>query len=138
MSGTGATPAFRVQQRQQDTAVVLEVAGEVDTTTAPLLFEAVVQALASGPAILVLDLGAVDFIDSAGIAVLAVSLKRAAERKAKLRLVITHPHVHEIFTLTGLERVFAIYTDAAAACRQEWPGPRYPSWSPPSTLPAYR
>jgi anti-sigma B factor antagonist len=119
MSETAATPPLRIQWRRQDTTAVVAVTGEVDTTTAPLLYEAIVEALAGNPAILVVHLGAVDFMDSAGIAVLAVSLKRAAERQAKLRLVITRPHLQEIFTLTGLERVFAIFPDVDAACHPE-------------------
>src|SRR5205823_1472553 len=69
MSGGAGAPALGVQVRQQDAVAVVEVTGEVDTSTAHILYESLLQAIEGGPSILVADLGAVDFMDSAGLAV---------------------------------------------------------------------
>jgi anti-sigma B factor antagonist len=119
MRDTVGVPALGVQVREQDSVAVVEVTGEVDISTTHLLYEALLQAIEGGPALLVVDLGAVEFMDSAGLAVLAMTLKRTSARKMKLRLVVTHPHLRGIFALTGLERVFVICPDVAAACSQE-------------------
>jgi anti-sigma B factor antagonist len=67
--------------------VVLEVVGEVDAFTAPLL-EACLHSQSGrrGPAELVVDLGGVTFLGAAGIAALAQAHRRCRARAARLVL----------------------------------------------------
>lgn len=67
--------------------VVLDVAGEVDTFTAPLL-QACVRAQLSRPGIreLVLDMGGVEFLGVAGISAVAEAARRSRERGVRFRL----------------------------------------------------
>jgi anti-sigma B factor antagonist len=55
---------------------LLEVAGEIDHSTAPILQEAINQELDSGCRLILIDLTAVDYIDSGGIAVLLAAMRR--------------------------------------------------------------
>ena len=108
-------PGLRAELREQGGIAVVSPAGAVDTATAYILQNALIEAIARAPNLLVVDMTGVDFIDSAGLGVLVMALKRMTQRRAALRLVVPDPHVREIFEYTGLERVFALFQDANAA-----------------------
>ena len=82
---------------------LITVAGEVDIATAPLLRKRLAGPTASGKPILV-DLGAVSFIDASGLGVLASAASRAAAHGASLHLVCARDQVRRLFTITGLDR----------------------------------
>jgi anti-sigma B factor antagonist len=97
---------------------VLQVTGEVDVYTAPMLRERIRQIAAKGAVHLIADLGQVDFLDSTGLGVLVGGLKRLREEGGSLALVITTPRLLRIFQITGLTKAFASWpsvTDAITA-----------------------
>lgn len=84
--------------------VVVSVYGEVDLATAPQLEAALERALQGSARRLVVDLRDVEFLDSAGLALL-VRQDRQARRAARSLIVVKgRPHVHQVFELTGLNR----------------------------------
>ena len=107
--------SLEVQTWQQGSAAVVGVSGEVDTTTAPVMREAVDAAIDSGTSLVVVDLTAVGFIDSAGLAALVQCLKRAAVHEVTLRLVVNDSYLLRVLSITGLHNVFNIYHDTNAA-----------------------
>lgn len=91
--------------------------GEVDVYTAPRLKEELVAAIEGGCANVIVDLEAVGFIDSSGLGVLVSALRRARERDGVVRIVCTRESILKIFRITGLDKVFPIFDDAAVARR---------------------
>lgn len=113
---------FRVRSRTETTAagpaVVVDVRGEVDLSTAGELEAAVAAALADRPTALVVDLTDVTFLDSAGLGVLAHGhVNRAAD--IGFRVVVTSPVLLKPLQLTGLDKVIAMYVSVDAALRGE-------------------
>lgn len=97
--------------------VVLSVTGEVDLVTAPDLEAAIARELTGAPARLVLDLSAVTFFGSLGLAALIGGMQLAAERAVRLVLV-TNPLVLRTMELTTTDDLFERYTtleDAVSA-----------------------
>jgi anti-sigma B factor antagonist len=94
---------------------VLEVKGEVDLYTSPQLKDKVTEMIEQGNSRLVIDLTGVGFMDSSGLGVLVTALKRARERDGSLSLVCPEGSVHKVLTITGLDRVFPIYTSVSEA-----------------------
>jgi anti-sigma B factor antagonist len=94
---------------------VLQVAGEVDVYTAPMLRERIREIAAKGAVHLIADLGQVDFLDSTGLGVLVGGLKRLREDGGSLALVITTPRLLRIFQITGLTKAFAAWRSVADA-----------------------
>jgi len=63
----------------------------------------------------IVDLGGVAFIDSSGLGVLVSALRRARERDGSVRIVCTRDNVLKIFRITGLDKVFPIFSDITEA-----------------------
>lgn len=89
---------------------VIHVAGEVDVYTSPALKTALLDATSDGCRVVIVDLGMVPFIDSSGLGVLVGALRRLRESEGELRLVSHHETVVKILRITGLDRVFALYS----------------------------
>src|SRR5690242_10358695 len=94
---------------------VLQVSGEVDAYTAPMLREQIRELAAKDVVHLVADLSAVDFLDSTGLGALVGGLKRLREAGGSLALVITAPRILRLFQITGLTKVLAIHPSVAEA-----------------------
>ena len=79
-----------VSRSQEPQGTVIEAVGEVDLTTAPQLREALLGAVgdteASG---VIVDLSKVDFIDSAGLALLVEARKRLSPNGRTLSILLT-------------------------------------------------
>jgi anti-sigma B factor antagonist len=86
---------------------VLQVTGEVDAYTAPLLREQIRELAAKGAVHLIADLDRVDFLDSAGLGALVGGLRRLRKAGGSLALVISTPRILRIFQITGLTKALA-------------------------------
>jgi anti-sigma B factor antagonist len=99
---------------QKGKAVVISLEGDVDLQSSPdargVLLEAVEQ-----NARVVVDLSAVSYIDSSGIAALVEALQRSRQRKdgAALALAAVSDPVLRVLKLARLDRVFTIYPTLA-------------------------
>jgi anti-sigma B factor antagonist len=89
--------------------------GEIDVYTAPVLKEELVSILQGGCTHVILDLEKVGFIDSSGLGVLVSALRRAREKDGTVRIVCTRESILKIFRITGLDKVFPIFSDVAQA-----------------------
>jgi len=92
----------------EDGAVTVTAAGEVDTFTAPLLRSVLEPQLQRQPTELVVDLSGVQFLGSAGLAVLVETQKSARDRDVALRLITTPGAVTRALTVTGLVDLFTL------------------------------
>jgi len=99
----------------QPPSTVLAVKGEVDVYTAPRLREKLVELDSEGKRRVVVDLEGVEFLDSTGLGVLVGGLKRLRGHGGDLALVCTHQRILKIFEITGLTKVFSIYSSVSEA-----------------------
>lgn len=107
--------SINTETREDTCTVTLD--GEVDVYTAPRLKEDLVSAIEGGCANVIVDLEKVGFIDSSGLGVLVSALRRARERDGVVRIVCTRDNILKIFRITGLDKVFPIFSDVAEAQR---------------------
>jgi anti-sigma B factor antagonist len=92
---------------------VLVIEGEIDTLTAGALERALNDLLADPSDVLVVDLSAVTFLASSGLAVLIRAAHDAGERR--LRLVSSARAVRRPMEITGSDQLFDLYPDRTAA-----------------------
>lgn len=93
---------------------VLSVAGDLDMLTAPQLTESLHQVLDRRPRTVVVDLSKVDFLGSAGLAVLVTAHERAESRDS-LRIVASARETQRAFSMTGLDELLDLYPTCEAA-----------------------
>lgn len=84
------------------TATVVTAAGEIDSTTAPVLRQHLEALLDSDVRELTVDLGQVSFLDSAGLCVLATAHRRAVRQDVHMRVLATSRAVVRPLQITGL------------------------------------
>ena len=94
---------------------VVEVHGEVDVYTAPMLRERLIELIRGGARSLVVDLSQVDFLDSTGLGELVGALKRLRTAGGVLVLVCPKESLLKIFRITALDQVFPLYDTVEAA-----------------------
>jgi anti-sigma B factor antagonist len=86
---------------------VVELSGEIDLGSAghvhPHLDAA---ALAAQPAVVVLDLGPLEFIDCYGLSLLVRTRRRIVDRGGQLRMACTHTPTRKLLVMTGLDGLF--------------------------------
>ena len=100
---------------ERDGWAVLSVTGEVDVYTAPKFREKLIELVSDGKYQIVVDLEAVDFLDSTGLGVLVGGLKRLRSHDGDLVLVCTQSRILKVFEITGLTKVFSIHDSVDSA-----------------------
>jgi anti-sigma B factor antagonist len=93
--------------RSERGTVIVEVAGQIDLGTSPALRKTLLESL-KGTHRLAINLTAVEYIDSSGIASLLEVLKEARKTEKRLVLFGLTGAVLQVLELTRLTRVFEI------------------------------
>ena len=81
--------------------VVLEITGRLDTTTAPNL-DTVINELSEDTKELILDMGGLEYISSAGIRVVLSAYKKMMSNQGIMRIIKANDMVCDVFEMTGL------------------------------------
>lgn len=99
-----------------DEVMILGLLGDLDLSSVPTLRSAGMKILADGWNRVVVDLAAVDFIDSAGLGVLIGLRRRCLLADGECVLVIQNTEVLRVLETSEVDRLFRLYesTDAAA------------------------
>lgn len=106
-----------VCEKQMSDVAVLPIPGDalVSTTVAP--FKKQMEELALCTRRIVVDLSAVQFIDSAGCGALLQFHKQLLDRGGGLKICCVTPPVRALFELVRMQRVLEIYPDREQALR---------------------
>ena len=94
---------------------ILDPQGEVDMYTAPLLREALLDAVESGARQIIVNLRRVDYFDSTGLGILVGGLKRMRENGGMLRLCEPQLRVVRLLHSTDLHTIIDIYASEQEA-----------------------
>jgi len=116
-----AEPRFELSEEELDDRThVIAVSGEIHVSTAPEFSVRLNDAIERGKTAVVLDLAAVEFIDSTGLSVLLSGLRQVTRAHGRMALVCTNPTVLRLFEITRLDKTFDIVAtrdDAVALVR---------------------
>jgi anti-sigma B factor antagonist len=101
---------------ESDSAARVIAAGEIDSTSAPVLRQKLDALLEGDVRELTVDLGQVTFLDSAGLCVLAATHRRAVRQDVRMRVLASSRAVIRPLQITGLwELLHAEQIDDTAA-----------------------
>jgi anti-anti-sigma factor len=107
--------SFGVTRRSEDGTVVLAVSGTVDEVTAPSLATHLDVVLMGEPALLVIDLAAVEFMSSAGMNVLIEMQRLTAPTVTQVRVAADGTATSRPMRFIGLDRIIELYSTVAEA-----------------------
>ncbi len=93
-----------------DDIEVFELTGSLDIATSPTVRAALTSASERGGHQLIVDLTQVDFLDSTGLGALIGGQRRAREFDGEVRLVAKEGQILRLLRITGLLKVFAVYS----------------------------
>lgn len=86
----------------------------IDAAVALEFKDAMRRHTAGGPAIVVLDLSTVEFIDSSGLGAIVASLKHIGKERT-MALAGLNPTVERVFKLTRMDTVFTLFPTLESA-----------------------
>lgn len=95
---------------------LVKISGEVDLSWSQKVRKAILDALAASKAVAV-DLSAVSYIDSSGIAALVEGFQQARGKNQKFALIAVSPAVMAVLELARLDRVFPLHPTLEDAAR---------------------
>lgn len=96
-------------------ANVLSLEGEIDLHVSPKVKASLTKIVETKPPIVVVDLSAVTYIDSSGLAVLIEAMQNVEEYRGKFALAGLQEAVRPVFEIARLDQVFVIYPHVDAA-----------------------
>jgi anti-anti-sigma factor len=111
--GTGREAAVTGVEKR-DGAIVVSLAGELDLYNAEDVRAALLESCADEPPVVVLDLGAVTFIDSTALGVLIEARSRLADGDG-FRLASPGLETRRALEVSGLDKHFAVFDTVAEA-----------------------
>ena len=105
---------MQIAARHLDKTTIFDISGDIDLATSPQLRQALLRELRElkMPRV-VLNLGAVRYIDSSGVASLVEGLKASRDVGSRLILFGLNKTVREVLQLSKLVRIFEIYENEA-------------------------
>ena len=106
---------MEMREDRHGEALVVTPVGRLDTNTSDEFRGLLASRLDSGQRRLVIDMGAVDYVSSAGLRVLLMTAKRLNDTGGRMALAGLNPGVRQVFELSGLLPIFAVEPDLAGA-----------------------
>ena len=102
--------------RQVDGVTIVDLSGRITLGEGSVtLKDTVHDLLSKGLKRILLNLGAVNYIDSSGIGTLVSALTAAKKQGGELRLLNVTKRVHDLLQITKLHTLFDVKNDEAAA-----------------------
>ena len=95
--------------------VMVTLQGDVDLSRSPVLRNELLELVKRRPQRLVVNLAAVPYMDSSGVATLIEGLQQQRKSGGKMVLCGLQPKVRSIFEIARLDAVFKIVPDVEAA-----------------------
>jgi anti-sigma B factor antagonist len=101
----------------QNSISVIKIGGYIDTTTSSELEHALNSLLKSGSYNIIIDLGNVDYVSSAGWGIFISEIKGIREKGGDLKLVRMIPEVYEVFELLEFHYILKAFDNIEEAIR---------------------
>jgi len=93
---------FNVEVRTENGVPLLDVRGELDLASSPMLEQALERVIATSPSMVIIDLRELEFMDSTGLSVLIRAHQRALQGSHRLGIVNGSRQIRRLLSLTGV------------------------------------
>jgi anti-anti-sigma factor len=106
---------FTIQIRQADQVSLVDISGRLTSFEGAAFRDAIQRLLQQGHKNIVLNLTALDYLDSSGIGELVRNYLAVVKKGGAMKVVGLAPKVEEILKITQLYQVFPEFPDEASA-----------------------
>lgn len=107
---------MKISARRIQTATILDVTGNIDMSNSPEIRKALLREIREqGVTRVLLNLSAVNYIDSSGVASLVEGLKVSRDLGSRLVLFGLNDSPREVFKISRLLKLFEVYDDETQA-----------------------
>lgn len=96
-------------------APIVRLIGEIDIGCAPRVYSLMWQTTERGKRDLIIDLAALDFMDSSGLQILLRLREKLRVEGKKVLLISPAPQIQKLFRLTGFDKLFPIFESDSQA-----------------------
>lgn len=93
---------------------MLHLQGDIDCYRSPLVLEEIFRLIAKGESDVILNLNAVDYVDSYGLGALVAVHNRCIGQGGSMRVLCANRSIWRVFDITGLQRLFPVYKEDVA------------------------
>ena len=97
---------IKINQKTNETTLIMEIEGRLDTMTAPV-FEAALKDAVDGVTELILDFAGLEYVTSAGLRVLLFAQK-VMKRQGRMVIRNVGETIKEVFNVTGFAGIMTI------------------------------
>jgi anti-anti-sigma factor len=104
-----------INEHRDGEVVVLGPVGRIDNDTSAAFQSKLLAAVAPANSAVLVDLGGVDYISSAGLRVLLMAAKQSKATHGRLAVAALRPVVKEIFEISRFSHIVPIFGTAAEA-----------------------
>jgi anti-sigma B factor antagonist len=106
---------LNINVSDQGQVSIVEADGRIDSSTASQLGEAMKAVIEDGFHNIVLDIGGIDYMSSAGLREIVMTLKSVRKNDGDLRMSRVSERVYEVLELSGLDTILQFYDSQADA-----------------------
>ena len=93
---------------EQENSWYITLSGEIDIYNAPDLKTSLLSLIDQNKGNIIIDCKELKYIDSTGLGVLISALRKVKDYDGEIAIKNLKPYIHKIFSITGLDKVFAI------------------------------
>ena len=101
--------------RKEGGLTIVSISGRMDAVTTGEIEHDLAEVVESGEKRLLLDLGALEYVSSAGLRTFLVTAKRLKARAGEMVFANLAGHVQEVFDMSGFCSMFKVFDSTEAA-----------------------
>jgi anti-anti-sigma factor len=105
---------MEITTKQDANITIICPSGRIDTSTAKAFEEGVMKIIPNSQ-LIVISFSSIDYISSAGLRVILMAGKKMASMKGQLALSDMPEKIHEVFKMSGFDKILKIYPTLAEA-----------------------
>jgi anti-sigma B factor antagonist len=113
---------LEIIERQTETIDIFALKGRLDASSSQEAEQRINAVITSGSSKILINLCDLDYISSSGLRVLLAAFKRLKKEGGALKLACLKPHIMDVFTMAGFNRIFSLYPDETTALQSFFAG----------------
>jgi anti-sigma B factor antagonist len=116
---------MEIEERVKEDISIISISGRMDAVSSREAEAKLEDLLNENKTIVIINLEGMDYISSVGLRTLMIALKKQKSNRGQLALIHLQPFVKNIFKITGLDKIFLIYSTEEEAIQDLRKGANY-------------